>query len=94
MAKRSIMQSEKVCYVTGTTRNLDCHHCIHGPNRKNADKHGLTVWLNHDVHMRLHANQRPFEDLDARLKREAQEAFEAQGHTRDEFLRIFGRSYL
>lgn len=92
MAK-SIMQSEKECYVTGSTRNLDLHHCIHGSNRNNADKYGLTVYLQHGIHMALHAHQRPFENLDIQLKREAQKAFERE-HTREEFMAIFGRNYL
>lgn len=90
---KSILQDEKVCYITGSTMGLDLHHCIHGSNRKKADKYGLTVYLRHDIHMMLHAHQRPFHDLDARLKREAQEAFERE-HTRAEFMAIFGRNYL
>lgn len=93
MAK-SIMQDEKVCYVTGSTYNLDCHHCIHGSNRKKADKLGLTVWLRHDVHMSLHSRQKPFQHLDDQLKIEAQRAYEDQIGTREDFIRDFGRNYL
>ena len=92
---KSIMQTEKVCFITGTTRNLDLHHCIHGSNRKKADKHGLTVYLNHDVHMRLHAHQKPFEGLDAKLKKVAQEAYmKHYGATVEDFIREYGRNYL
>lgn len=45
MAK-SIMQDEKFCYVTGSTYNLDCHHCIHGISRKQAVK---AVGLSHEA---------------------------------------------
>lgn len=94
MAK-SIIQTEKVCFITGTTRDLDLHHCIHGPNRKKADKDGLTVYLNHDVHMCLHAHQKPFGDLDAKLKKRAQKAYmEHYGATVEDFIREYGRSYL
>lgn len=91
----SIMQpDEKRCYVTGYQSMLDKHHVIHGFNRNAADELGLWVWLRHDIHMKLHAHQHPFESLDLQLKVEAQKCFEARGHTRDEFMQIFGRSYL
>lgn len=93
MAK-SIMQDEKFCYVTGSTYNLDCHHCIHGSNRKKADKLGLTVWLRHDIHMALHARIVPFHTLDDMLKQEAQRAYEDKIGTREDFIRDFGRNYL
>ena len=50
----SIMQSEKVCFVTGATVNLDKHHIFHGSRRKAADKWGCWCWLEHSVHMDLH----------------------------------------
>lgn len=93
MAK-SIIQDEKACFITGSTMNLDCHHCLHGPNRKKADRLGLTVWLRHDVHMALHSHMRPFEKLDEDLKKVAQKAYEEKLGTRAEFMRDFGRNYL
>ena len=99
MAK-SIMQAERQCYVTGFAgRGLDLHHCIHGPNRKNADRYGLTVYLRHDIHMALHDHRPPFNGLDERLKREAQIAFERANPNgafdpRADFMRIFGKNYL
>ena len=90
---KSIMQPEtpKQCYISGSRSNLDPHHCIHGSaNRKLADKYGLWCWLRHDIHMRLHDKDK---ELDKQLQKEAQEAFE-KTHTRDEFRKIFGKSYL
>ena len=98
MAK-SIMQSEKACYITGCTTGLHLHHCVHGANRNNADKYGLTVYLRSDIHMALHDHRPPFNGLDARLKQEAQKAFERENPNgafdpRADFMRIFGRNYL
>lgn len=90
----SIIQDEKRCFITGTTSGLDLHHCIHGSNRKKADKLGLTVWLRHDIHMMLHARQKPFETLDDDLKKVAQRAYEEKIGTREDFIRDFGRNYL
>ena len=92
---KSIIQQERVCYITGTTRDLDLHHCIHGPLRKKADRDGLTVYLNHEVHMMLHAHQRPFENLDADLKKVAQTAWmERNDATVEDFIKSYGRNYL
>lgn len=85
------MQNDKCCYISGSVINLDMHHCLHGVgNRALADKYGLWVWLRHDIHMSLHDRDK---DLDRYLEQEAQRAFE-KTHTREEFRKIFGKSYL
>lgn len=90
MASVSIMQTEMECYITGATVGLDRHHCFHGSRRKAAEKWGCWVWLRHDVHMMLHQTD---PELDRRIKRECQQAFEARyGH--DRFMQVFGKSYL
>ena len=88
---KSILQDEKVCYVTGSEYGLDLHHIYAGvANRKISDREGCWVWLRHDVHMDLHDRNK---ELDYRLKRECQEKFE-ETHSREEFRRLFGKSYL
>lgn len=91
----SIMQTEKACYITGDTRNLHRHHIYFSANRKNSEKYGCWVWLRADWH-----NMAPYgvhgrdgRELDLRLKRECQAKFE-ETHSREEFMRIFGRNYL
>lgn len=96
---KSIMQDERACYVTGSTTGLHLHHCIHGSNRGNADRYGLTVYLRNDVHRALHERKPPFATLDDSLKREAQMAFEKANPNgafdpRADFMRIFGVNYL
>ena len=89
--KASILQpNEKECYVTGSRINLDKHHIYAGSNRKIADREGCWVWLRHDVHMNLHDKDK---QLDYRLKQECQKKFE-ETRSRDEFRRLFGKSYL
>ena len=88
---RSIMQDEKVCFVSGSTVQLDRHHVYAGmANRKISEKYGCWCWLRHDIHMELHDRNK---ELDKMLRRVCQEKFE-ETHTRDEFMRIFGKSYL
>lgn len=88
---RSIMQDDKVCFVSGSTVQLDRHHVYAGlANRKISEKYGCWCWLRHDIHMELHDRNK---ELDKMLRRVCQEKFE-ETHTRDEFMRIFGKSYL
>ena len=88
---KSILQTEKKCYVTGAEYNLDLHHCMTGiANRKLADKWGLVVWLRHDIHMDLYDRDK---ELEIRLKQDAQRAFEKlYGHNK--WMSIFRKNYL
>ena len=88
---KSIMWGEKACFFCGSTSELQTHHCIHGTaNRKLADKYGLTVILCRRHHEAVHQD----EGMDIALKMEAQRAWEKQYGSRNDFMRVFGRSYL
>lgn len=74
--------------------NVEEHHIFNGTaNRKWSEKYGLKVylcvWHHREGPEAVHNNKYVRESL----KREAQEFFE-QTHTREEFRRIFGRSWL
>lgn len=91
---KSIICNKKECYLCGSTQNLECHHLMHGTGwRKLADKYGLKVWLcayhHRDNKHGVHGNR----ELDLKLKRKAQEVFEAK-HGHEKFMKIFGRNYL
>ena len=91
----SILSNKPCCYVCGTTNNLHRHHCIYGTaNRRLSDQYGLWVYLcayhhnmsDHGVHFD--------KNLDLRLKQEAQNAWEERYGTRQDFINVFGKSYL
>ena len=90
----SIIQSEKRCYATGVEYNLDRHHVFKASRRNKSEQYGLWVWLEHTAHMKLHDHCKPYETLENDLKAIAQQAFEDNGGTREEFRAIFGASYL
>jgi hypothetical protein len=94
MAK-SILQDEKRCFITGDTEGLHKHHIYFGYNRPKSEKYGFWVWLRHDWHNTreygVHGPQG--HDLDMYLKKKCQQKFE-ETHSRDEFMKIIGRSYL
>lgn len=90
----SVLQKVKECYVCRTTTNLQDHHICYGTaNRKQSEKYGLKVWLcqeHHTGNTGVHFNK----DLDIHLKKIAQEHFEAEIGSREDFRASFGRSYL
>lgn len=95
MRKPSIMQDDRRCIVSGFDYGLDAHHIYFGnSNRLISNENGFWCYLRHDIHMALHARQKPFEKLDEVLKIRCQAIFEANGGTREEFMRLIGRNYL
>jgi len=91
---KSIIAEGKCCYVCGSTSSLEKHHVMFGSShRKLADKYGLVVWLcayhHRDTKEGVHGNR----ELDLRLKRDAQTAFEAK-HSHELWMEKFGRNYL
>ena len=96
MRKPSILQDEKICYLTGSPNNLDCHHIFFGnANRRISDENGFWVWLRHDYHIADSVNKTPHNDksIDEYLKKKCQEKFE-ETHSREEFMALVGRNYL
>lgn len=87
--------NERECWFCGRTDTLEKHHALHGTaNRKLADKYGLWVYLCPDCHRGTNGVHGKFgAKRDLTLKCVAQRAFEVK-HTRDQFLELFGRSYL
>lgn len=90
--KVSILQGKKKeCYITGATEGLEQHHIYMGKNRTISDDNGFWVWLHYKIHKDLHSKDG--HNLDMKLKRECQEAYEKK-HTRKEFMQLIGRNYL
>lgn len=91
---KSIMQTEKECYITHSTLDLHKHHIFHGTaNRKKSDQWGCWIWLRSDYHNMSDHSVHFDKDLDTRLKQECQKRFELlYGH--DMFMMVFHRNYL
>ena len=92
--KKSILQTEKVCFITGSTENLHYHHIYYGAGlRKISDKPGFGVYLRADWHNMADYGVHFNSALDFNLKRLCQKKFE-ETHTRNEFIKHFIKSYL
>ena len=91
---KSILQSDKVCFITGRTDNLHKHHIFGAANRKISEKYGFWVWLIYDMHngndpMAVHND--PNDGYDLMLKQLCQRTYEESG---GDFIGLIGRSYL
>ncbi len=90
----SIMQKEKVCYITGSTTNLHRHHIYFGnPNRRISEQNGFWVWLRSDWHNGASYGVHFDRSLDLELKRACQAMYE-HTHSREEFIKLIGKNYL
>lgn len=101
---RSIIQERKECYLCRMKMGPDAalypyglhrHHMVFGTaNRKKSEQYGLWVYVCSEKHHE-HGPESPHENREVRelLCRIAQEAFE-ETHTRDEWMREFGKNWL
>lgn len=82
------------CIFTGSTQ-VERHHILGSFNRAKSEKYGFVVPLRYDLHPNgARADPRYAKEIDIHLKRMAQEYYESNIGTREEFIQEFGRSYL
>lgn len=95
---KSIIQDEQVCFLCGSTDRLQEHHIFGGnPNRKNSEEDGLKVYLckfHHEGDERGNRNAVHFNDELMQMLHEIGQAYYERTHTRDEFRKRYGRSWL
>lgn len=96
---KSIIQSEKRCYICGTEYGtIDDHHLLGGPNRDLSEKFGLKIWLCRRCHSEIHNHNKVVIGnqvvtmLD--LKQLGQRTFEEHYGNREEYIRLFGKNWL
>lgn len=94
---KSILQNyeiEKECFECRSTKNLQEHHVFGGPNRNLSEKYGFKVLLCIKHHTdNKHGVHGENKNLRVVLKQIAQREFE-KNHSREDFINIFGKSYL
>ena len=92
---KSILQTEKECYITGQTNNLHRHHIYAGGRRKISEREGFWVylagWLHNQSDEGVHGKNG--HELDMMLKRHCQMKYE-ETHSREEFMKLIGKNYL
>lgn len=91
---KSIIQSEKECFVCKTTYGLHEHHIFEGTGRrKQSEKYGMKIWLCGRHHNLSNEGVHFNKELDLRIKRIAQKKFEETYKDLD-FIKIFGRNFI
>lgn len=83
---KQVIEEQPYCQMCGSPY-VQLHHVYGGSNRKNSTKHKMIVALCKEHHDWVHSTNY------SGFKIEYQMKFE-KNHTRDEFIRIFGKSYL
>ena len=84
----------KKCYITGSTRDIHIHEVYYGyADRKKSIEYGCCVPLRADYHNMSSHGVHFNKDLDLRLKREMQEAFEKK-YGKKKFFEVFHKNYL
>lgn len=92
---KSRIHKTKECFVCGTTYNIHEHHVFPGrSNRKLSEKYGMKVYLCGYHHNLSNEGVHNNKELDNQLKVMAQEVFEKECGSREDFRSIFGKSYL
>lgn len=97
---KSILQASKECWACRNLYNvhnpwrLEEHHIYPGvPRRALSERYGLKVYLCREHHNVPPCGVHFDPDLMLRLQQEGQRAFE-RTHSREEFVRLFGKNYL
>ena len=92
---KSIISNERVCLVCGTPINIHKHHIYEGTGRRKlSEQYGCWCYLcarHHNMsNQGVHFNK----TLDLKLKEQCQKAWEFKYGAREEFIKVFGKSYL
>ncbi len=91
--KLSYIGNSDECFICKSDYMLETHHLMNGAYKKSAEKYGLLIKVCPNCHTLAPTAIHRDSSLLKKLKRIGQEHFE-QTHTREEFMKIFGRNYL
>lgn len=95
MMSKSIISNKKECLVCHTIYNLHRHHIFYGRgNRKLSEKYGCWVYLCAEHHNMSDFGVHFYKALDDNLKARCQTEWEKRYGSREDFIKIFGKSYL
>ena len=83
----ALVKDSTVCQVCGCKEATQIHHVFGASNRNNSTKYGYLKHICNECHRVIEENQ----EIDLIYKIEAEKEF-LKGGTREEFIRIFGKS--
>lgn len=92
---KSILSDKKECWFCKTAYNLHEHHIYGGVGRRAlSEKYGCKVWLCGFHHNMSNQGVHFDSDKDDELKRACQEKWEEVYGSREDFRKVFRKSYL
>ena len=92
---KSLMSNDKICHVCGSSQNIHKHHIFYGTaNRQISEKQGCWCYLCAFHHNMSNYGAHFDKNLDIKLKRICQEKWEEKNGDREQFIKVFGKSYL
>lgn len=92
---KSIISNDKKCFVCGAKEGLNRHHIYAGySNRRNSEKEGCWVYMCAKHHNMSNEGVHFNKEFDLYLKKFCQATWEMENGSREEFRKIFGKSYL
>lgn len=91
---KSIIQTDPKCFLCQQAIGTQTHHIFGGLNRGHSEQDGLTVRLCAKCHDDVHFSPTMSGPLMKALHRLGQTQYEATGHTREEFMKRYGKNYL
>ena len=89
---KSIMHTDQKCYICRLSVATEEHHIFGASNRKHSEEDGLKVRLCRFCHDHVHFGREGHKTLYA-LQQAGQAKYE-ETHTREEFMKRYGRSWL
>jgi len=82
------------CYFTGTFQ-IERHHVFGGSRKKASEKYGYVFPLAPNLHPNgVFADKSIAHEMDLKLKIMCEEQFLKNHGTKEDFIRIFGKSYI
>lgn len=87
--RKSVFYELDSCMNCGSTREMSIHEIFPGRNRKNSMVYGFVLPLCLNCHRKLQEN----EEFNRHWKKKAQEYFEENLGTHQDFMDIFRRNY-
>jgi hypothetical protein len=81
------------CYFTGKSP-VERHHIFGASNKKHSEEYGYILPLSPELHPNGASAGKQAKEIDTYIKQMAQRHFEENHGTREDFRRIFGKSYL
>lgn len=95
MARFSLIQDIKICYVCRTTLNIQIHEVFFGKNRKKSIEDGCCVYLCGKHHNQSNEGVHFNHKLDLELKRHMETCWlKYYNKTIEDFIARYGKNYI